>query len=217
MIDDGGHARLADFGLLTLVLDFTNSTASGSTAGAGTTRWMSPELLHPEHFNLTDSRPTKESDCYALGMVILEVLSGEVPFPRCNKFAVMLKVVEGKRPERPDGAWFTNDLWRTLEQCWSSQPKDRPTAETVLECLSRVSVAWQPLPPNDVGADSDESVSTPSHHCMFSFFFFSHFALSLPPALTAQTTPQGPNQTPVLSRSFPQRVSDQAAMHGDGG
>ena len=167
LIDAGGHARLADFGLLTLALDFTNSTASGSTAGAGTIRWMSPELLYPEHFNLTDSRPTKESDCYALGMVILEVLSGEVPFPGCNKFTVMLKVVEGKRPERPQGPWFTNDLWRTLEQCWSHHSKDRPTVEAVHGCLSLASVAWQPLPPNDVGAVSDESVSTLSYNCIF--------------------------------------------------
>ena len=38
-----------------------------------TTRWTSPELLDPEQFGLTDSRPTKQSDCYALGMVVYEV------------------------------------------------------------------------------------------------------------------------------------------------
>lgn len=42
------------------------------TAG-GTSRWMSPELLDPERFGASDDRPTKESDCYALGMVIYEV------------------------------------------------------------------------------------------------------------------------------------------------
>ena len=37
---------------------------------------MSPELLHPERFEIPeseDNRPTGESDCYALGMVIYEV------------------------------------------------------------------------------------------------------------------------------------------------
>jgi len=38
---------------------------------------MSPELLDPERFGLPDSpeanRPTRRSDCYALGMVIYEV------------------------------------------------------------------------------------------------------------------------------------------------
>ena len=39
----------------------------------GTTRWMSPELLDPDRYGLPDSRPTKQSDCYALGMVVYEV------------------------------------------------------------------------------------------------------------------------------------------------
>jgi len=41
-------------------------------SSGGTFRWMSPELLDPEHFD-SDGRPTRESDCYALGMVIYEV------------------------------------------------------------------------------------------------------------------------------------------------
>ena len=34
---------------------------------------MSPELLCPEQFKLDDNRPTTQSDCYALGMVVYEV------------------------------------------------------------------------------------------------------------------------------------------------
>jgi len=37
---------------------------------------MSPELLDPERFGMPkseDNRPTKLSDCYAIGMVIYEV------------------------------------------------------------------------------------------------------------------------------------------------
>ena len=146
MVDQDGHARLTDFGLLTFVSDPANPTTSGSVTDGGTTRWMSPERLHPKMFNFKDSRPTKESDCYALGMVILEVLSGELPFARDERPAVMLNVLDGKRPERPEGAWFTDDLWRTLGQCWSTRPKDRPTIEAVLECLERVSKVWRPLP-----------------------------------------------------------------------
>ena len=47
-----------------------------SFTGGGTRRWMSPELLDPERFGMPESennRPTKQSDCYALGMVIYEV------------------------------------------------------------------------------------------------------------------------------------------------
>ena len=148
LVDQNGHARLADFRLLTAISDPTNFTGSSSFVAHGTTRWMSPELLHPEQYDLKDSRPTRGSDCYALGMVIYEVLSGQVPFPESKEFIVMRKVIEGEHPERPKGAegvWFTDDLWETLVHCWA-QPGNRPSIEGVLECLGQVSNGWAPLP-----------------------------------------------------------------------
>ena len=154
MIDHTGQARLADFGLLTFVSDPTDPTNSGSVTCAGTTRWMSPELLHPEQFGFEQSWPTKESDCYALGMVILEVLSEAPPFAGDKEFIVMRKVIEGKRPERPEGARFTDDLWRTLQQCWLPQPKGRPTIEAVFQCLGQVSRVPRRLPLVPGGAET---------------------------------------------------------------
>ena len=84
---------------------------------------------------------TKESDCYALGMVILEVLSGQAPFARYKEFVVMRKVMDGERPERPKEVLLTDDLWGTMELCWLPQPERRPTVAAVLECLERVSLA----------------------------------------------------------------------------
>ena len=146
---------------------------------------MSPELFDPGRFGSEDGRPTKQSDCYALGMVILEVLTGRVPFPGYNGVIVMRKVIDGERPERPQGpeaTWFTDDLWEMLDQCWSSQPKVRPTVEAVLERLDRGSTAWQPLPPSpndDVQTDSDdESVFTANHHPGMFLNFVLNFALT---------------------------------------
>jgi len=128
----------------------------------GTTRWMSPELLHPDLFGLKESRPTKGSDCYALGMVIYEVLSGQVPFAQFKEFIVMRKVIEGEHPERPggsEGVWFTDDLWETLTQCWEMQSGSRPSIEAVLDCLGQVSDTWMPphlLMEEDVEADESD-------------------------------------------------------------
>lgn len=110
---------------------------------------MSPELLHPTQFGLKDHRPTKESDCYALGMVIYEVLSGKVPFATSVDVIVMRKVVEGDHPERPEGVqglWFTDDLWGMLSRCWATQSKMRPSIGVVSEYLERASTAWKPSP-----------------------------------------------------------------------
>ena len=122
---------------------------------------MSPELLDPERFDLKDSQPTKESDCYSLGMVIYEVLSGQTPFTQWKDWIVMRKVIEGERPMKPEGAegaWFTDDLWETLIQCWETQPGSRPSGEVILECLNQVSGTWTPPSPLvDKDVEMDES------------------------------------------------------------
>ena len=160
LIDKGGNARLADFGLLTIVSDPTHPETTTTSGGAGTVRWMSPELLDPEEFGFKNARPTKQSDCYALGMVILEVLTGQAPFPCCNTLVVMRKIIKGERPGRPQGpeaVWFADDLWGMLEQCWSHTPKLRPTVEDALKCLEQGLETWKPLP---LSADSDPQMDS---------------------------------------------------------
>ena len=121
---------------------------------------MSPELLHPEQFGLDHGRPTKESDCYALGMVIYEVLTGQPPFASLRDYIVTRKVIDGERPARPEGAkgtWFTDDLWKMLGLCWAAHAQSRPSIEAIRECLEQVSITWKPLPPQaNEGAETDE-------------------------------------------------------------
>ena len=180
MIDKDRNARLADFGLLTIVSDSIHPTTTTSFEGAGSVRWMSPELLDPEQLGSKNARPTKDSDCYALGMVILEVLTGQAPFPFCKTLVALRKIVKGERPDKPQGpeaVWFTDVLWGLLKQCWSSQPELRPAVEGILKHLEQGSATWKPLP---LSADSDSAVdsndnltfATGRHPCMFFHFVF---------------------------------------------
>lgn len=141
LVDQSGNARLADFGLITI-------SDSSSFEQGGSLRWMSPELLDPESFGLKDSRGTKSSDCYALGMVVYEVLSGHKPFYRCAVCLVVVhRVLRGERPERPqeiEGEWFTGGIWGILEHCWKREPSDRPSINSVLQCLEEASKFWTP-------------------------------------------------------------------------
>ena len=108
---------------------------------------MSPELLCSDQTGLKNNRPTKHSDCYALGMVVYEVLSGRAPFAPFSHYVAMRKVMDGERPQRPggaEGAQFTDDLWQMLNQCWATQPEDRPSIPAVLEVLERVSGDTKP-------------------------------------------------------------------------
>ena len=160
LIDEDGNARLADFGLLAIIPDATNIVSSKSLTQAGTYRWMSPELLNPKRFHLKHSRPTELSDSYALGMVVYEVLSGNVPFYRYGTPGALLRVLEGKRPKRPQGAkgvWFNDDIWNVLERCWRPAPGDRLKAADVLLFLEEVSRSWSPLQTTDLGSSAEDS------------------------------------------------------------
>ena len=88
LISGERRSCIADFGLSTITGVEARAAAAASRTslisndtlmsftGGGTRRWMSPEILHPERFGMLeseDNRPTRQSDCYALGMVIYEV------------------------------------------------------------------------------------------------------------------------------------------------
>ena len=77
LIDPMYSARLADFGLATVIDESTAGSTTGGRGTKGTTRWMAPEMLHPDLFDFLGDMhkqlPSKSTDIYALGMTILEV------------------------------------------------------------------------------------------------------------------------------------------------
>ena len=117
---------------------------------------MGPELIAPHRFGFKSSRPTKPSDCYALGMVVYETISGNLPFHEHTDLTVFVKVLEGERPRR--GVGFTKSLWEMLKLCWASQPNDRPSIEDVLQCLEMAPDLSEPPPPEvDEEMEKDDS------------------------------------------------------------
>ena len=67
LIDGNSSARIADFGLTSVLRNHSMSISVTAPTYGGTLRWMAPELFDD------DSRPSKASDVYALGMVVYEV------------------------------------------------------------------------------------------------------------------------------------------------
>lgn len=109
---------------------------------------MSPELLDESR----KCRSTKDSDRYALAMVIYEILSGQAPF--ASDRDPTRRILRGERPRRPQGAQgelFIGSIWEMLERCWNSPPRDRPGLRIMLLCLEGTA-----LPPiQNSSADED--------------------------------------------------------------
>ena len=208
MIDKDHHARLAVFSPRMVILD--RFTFSSSYTAGGAVPWMGPELLDPESFGLKKSCPTKESDCYALGMVIYEVLSGQKPFAPLT--APVLRITRGDRPKRPQGergAVFTDEIWRMLECCWKHQPKERINAEAILRGLG--GMPYPSRTPSDVGGDTDTESDGQSYAAAGGSSVFS----PLRPWLTSNcsggitvlpTSTHGDDELPVPPLDSPPRV-----------
>ena len=165
LVDQNGHACLAGFTFLTIAKDLP--TDPSPAAQYGTVRWMGPELLDPGMLGLGNTPPTKKSDCYALGMVIYEVLSGQRPFALYRDFTVIQMILEGDHPKRPQGGKgkvFTDDMWGILERCWKPRPRDRMSAEAVLLGLEEHPPLRRPSSKRDRGVetDSDEELESDS-------------------------------------------------------
>ena len=136
LVNEAGHALLADFGLVQIMSDNANGISSSDAKG-GTHRWMSPELHDPKKFGFEKFKLTERSDCYALGMVIYEIIGGVKPFHKDQDAQVFLRVSRGEHPERMGE--FPEPLWKMTKRCWTSKPADRPDIKEVLECLKAVS------------------------------------------------------------------------------
>jgi serine/threonine protein kinase len=89
LLDQEGSAKVTDFGIAR-TLEEDGLTADGRVLG--TTDYVSPEQALGQHV-------TGQSDLYSLGVVLYEMVTGEVPFRGENQVAVAMKHV---REEIPD-------------------------------------------------------------------------------------------------------------------
>ncbi|KAK0449779.1 uncharacterized protein EV420DRAFT_1646775 [Desarmillaria tabescens] len=84
LIDDDGHARLADFGLSTVVAEFRGTSTRRAGAPShpyGALRWAAPELVFPEEEAEPQLLPS--ADIYSAGGLILQASTsgkGALPF-----------------------------------------------------------------------------------------------------------------------------------------
>src|SRR6201991_539326 len=89
LVDEEGSAKVTDFGIARS-MDDSGLTAEGRVLG--TTDYVSPEqaLGHPV---------TGQSDIYSLGVVLFEMLTGDVPFHGENQVSVAMKHVREDMPD----------------------------------------------------------------------------------------------------------------------
>ncbi|CAJ1425769.1 unnamed protein product, partial [Effrenium voratum] len=114
--------KLGDMGFARPVSDFDMMTQ-----GVGTLRYMAPEVLNSGEYNC-------QADVFSFGILLHEILSGEIPFGSRNEASLCLLIMGGHRPPEeaipPDFGDQDrhNQLWAILQACWAEDADERPTA-----------------------------------------------------------------------------------------
>jgi serine/threonine protein kinase len=123
--DTGVRTKLADFGIAR-IMDGTHVTAAGAIIG--TVSYLSPEQAMGEPVG-------PPADIYALGLVLLECLTGQKAFPGGATESIMARVL--RDPDIP--ASFSPEWSALLRAMTARKPEDRPSAREVSDALRRLS------------------------------------------------------------------------------
>src|SRR6202451_2700538 len=118
LLDKNDQVYIADFGL---AKSYAAGAVGMTQTGAflGTPRYMSPEQVEGKP---TDGR----SDLYAFGLILYEMVAGDVPFTGESTLKVMYQRLQ-ERPKSPKSANPSIPTWleRVIMRCLEKDPEDR--------------------------------------------------------------------------------------------
>jgi serine/threonine-protein kinase len=145
LVDSEGSAKVTDFGIAR-TLDIDEALTETGTV-LGTSGYIAPEQASGEP---ADER----SDQYSLGVVLYELLTGEVPYSGPNPMAVAMRhlrdPIPSVRAKRPDVSLRVDAI---VARALAKRPRDRfPSLEAMLAALE-ASLAEEKKPRQEAGEE----------------------------------------------------------------
>jgi hypothetical protein len=133
MVTAAGVLRLMDFGVAKRVEGATDAGATAVGLIVGTPDYMSPEQVRGESVD-------RRSDLYSLGIVLFELLTGELPFHAPTPFAIVMKQIHDAPPlDGPQAAGIPKPLLDLLRRLLAKERDARfQSATELIGVLSRV-------------------------------------------------------------------------------
>ncbi|MFG0268218.1 MAG: serine/threonine-protein kinase [Rhodopirellula sp. JB055] len=129
LFDDNGIVKVGDYGLSKFI---SASHRSGHTESIGTFHYMAPEIGRGQY--------GREIDLYALGVILFEMLTGDLPFDGETPQEIIVKHLT----DSPDLSRVPNQYRNVIHRCLQKDPRKRP--RDVAEMLSLASMPSDETP-----------------------------------------------------------------------
>jgi serine/threonine-protein kinase len=171
--NDQGQLLLTDFGIAKLLLSDANQTQFGVVFGT-------PSYLSPEQ---AQSQPlTPASDVYSLGVVLYELLAGDVPFRGVTPMHVAMDHIQTPPPPLPARPDLTPAVEAVVQRALAKNPAGRfASAGELAQALAR---AWAVAP----------AVTPSSSNANIHYQATQRWQ---PPVSTGASVPESPSAPPI--------------------
>lgn len=153
LFDDEGIIKVGDYGLSKFI---SASHRSGHTESIGTLHYMAPEIGRG-HYGC-------EIDIYAMGIILFELLSGELPFDGETQQEIIVKHLTAT----PDLSKVPAEFRTAIAACLEKDPDSRPSSVAGLMQMtpwageSTPTVTWTPHEPPVTAAVTTPASPAPS-------------------------------------------------------
>jgi serine/threonine protein kinase len=179
LVDSHFRVKVCDFNLSKVVEESTEIQS-----GARNPRWLAPEILDGE-------RNTEESDAYAFGIIMWEMITCQIPWSGESSHSIISLVRDGARPRIPN-FWDVvdsqgkelavfEDYRELMTKCWAQNSYDRPRFKAIIKSLkdmiqfvddrahpqSSYLQGGQPVLPNDANENALMSASSTAVNASF--------------------------------------------------
>ena len=116
MVDEGGDARIMDFGVARSI---EGKSITGAGVMIGTPDYMSPEQVDGKDID-------RRSDLYSLGVILYEMVTGQTPFEGDTPFTIGVKH-KSEMPKNPKelNAQIPDNLSRVILRCLEKDRENR--------------------------------------------------------------------------------------------
>lgn len=123
LVDNKGGIKISDFGISKKVEETFGGNRAHRPSLQGSVFWMAPEVVK-------QVAHTRKADIWSVGCLVVEMLTGNHPYPTLNQMQAIFKIGMSAKPEIPPD--ISPEAEDFLKRTFETRHEERPDADELL-------------------------------------------------------------------------------------